>query len=311
MTDKNKKYTLLKKKKKKEGETMETIECMDMNTAKQELNKGIKGRLRELLDNWKHEGGAGNYLSNDDIANLFQENTGTEMTGRSVMNYITETNTNSVPLPFLCWCAEKRGVSLDYLVTGKDRPSKASGNTSVTAAADVLDALRLILETFSPVLEFEPYEQEIACYDRYQKLLTITTETFFSMSINSEVIQHLIKCWVRMVEITEERLADNREDETEELKELLFVSEFEKYRNYYDSVSETTGAFYEATENPVFIKPAFSYAVPAVVSRDLLPPIKDIKCFSEDGEPLGFAIALPDLKTIKNKDQKERDGETE
>ena len=313
MTAKKENYTLMKKKKnmkKKEGEKLSTTE---LNIAKQKQNREIKGRLRSLIDSWKHEGGEGNYLSNDAIADLFRESTGIDLQGRTVRNYITESNPDAVPLPFLCWCAEKRGVSLDYLVTGKDRPSKASGNTSVTAAADVLDALRLILETFwgSPVLEFEPYEQEIACYDRYQELLTITTETFFSMSINSEVIQHLIKCWVRMVEITEERLADNREDETEELKELLFVSEFEKYRNYYDSVSETTGVFYEAAENPVFIKPAFSHAVPAVVSRDLLPPIKDIKCFSEYGEPLGDVIAVPDLKIIKNKEQKERDGETE
>lgn len=285
----------------------------ELNIAKQKQNREIKGRLRSLIDSWKHEGGEGNYLSNDEIADLFRESTGIDLQGRTVRNYITESNPDAVPLPFLCWCAEKRGVSLDYLITGKDRPPKTATNAGVTAAADVLDALRLILETFcdSHVLEFEPYEHEIACYDHYQKLLTITTETFFSMSINSEVIQHLIKCWVRMVEITEERLADNSEDETEELKELLFVSEFEKYRNYYDSVTKCTGVFYNASENPVFIRPFSSHAAPAVVSRDLLPPIKDIKCFSEYGEPLVDVIALPGSKTIKNKEQKERDGETE
>lgn len=285
----------------------------ELNIAKQKQNREIKGRLRSLIDSWKHEGGEGNYLSNDEIADLFRESTGIDLQGRTVRNYITESNPDAVPLPFLCWCAEKRGVSLDYLITGKDRPPKTAANTGATAAADVLDALRLILETFcdSHVLEFEPYEHEIACYDHYQKLLTITTETFFSMSINSEVIQHLIKCWVRMVEITEERLADNSEDETEELKELLFVSEFEKYRNYYDSVTEYTGVFYNASENPVFIRPLSSHAAPAVVSRDLLPPIKDIKCFSEYGEPLVDVFALPGPKTIKNKEQKERDGETE
>lgn len=292
---------------------MDTKEYISVEKAKQKQNKEIKGRLRELVEVWKREQGTGNYLSNDAIADWFQENTGIVMQGRTVRNYLDESNQNAVPLPFLCWCAEKRGVSLDYLVTGKDRPPKTNTDTGVAAAADVLDALRLILETFcdSHVLEFEPYEHEIACYDHYQKLLTITTETFFSMSINSEVIQHLIKCWVRMVEITEERLADNSEDETEELKELLFVSEFEKYRNYYDSVTEYTGVFYNASENPVFIRPLSSHAAPAVVSRDLLPPIKDIKCFSEYGEPLGDVIALPGLKTIKNKEQKERDGETE
>ena len=205
-------------------------------------------------------------------------------------------------------------MSLDYLITGKDRPPKTAANTGVTAAADVLDALRLLLETFwnSPVIEFDPYEKEITCYDPDENLLTTTTETFFSMSINSEVIQHQLKNWVRMVEILDSREDDA--DDAEKLKELLFVNEFEKYRNYYDSVSEGSegaGVFYKASDNPVFVKPAFSYAVPEAIPREYLTSFKDVKCVSEYGEPLGDVIALPGLKTIKNKEQKERDGETE
>lgn len=286
----------------------------ELNIAKQKQNREIKGRLRSLIDSWKHEGGEGNYLSNDEIADLFREGTGIDLQGRTVRNYITESNPDAVPLPFLCWCAEKRGVSLDYLVTGKDRPSKASGNTNAAAAADVLDALRLLLETFwnSPEIEFDPYEKEITCYDPDENLLTTTTETFFSMSINSEVIQHQLKNWVRMVEILDSREDDA--DDAEKLKELLFVNEFEKYRNYYDSVSEGSegaGVFYKASDNPVFVKPAFSYAVPEAIPREYLTSFKDVKCVSEYGEPLGDVIALPGLKTIKNKEQKERDGETE
>ena len=283
----------------------------ELNIAKQKQNREIKGRLRSLIDSWKHEGGEGNYLSNDEIADLFRESTGIDLQGRTVRNYITESNPDAVPLPFLCWCAEKRGVSLDYLITGKDRPPKTAANTGAAAAADVLDALRLLLETFwnSPVIEFEPYEQEIACYIPEDNLLTTTTDTFFSMSINSVVIQHQLKNWVRMVEILDGREDDA--DDAEKLKELLFVSEFEKYRNYYDSVSETTGAFYEATENPVFVKPAFSYAVPEAIPGEYAELLKDVKVVSEHGEPLQCGILkIPALKEADNKDQKERDGET-
>ena len=127
---------------------MDTKEYISVDKAKQKQNKEIKGRLRELVEVWKREQGTGNYLSNDAIADWFQENTGIAMQGRTVRNYLDESNPNAVPLPFLCWCAEKRGVSLDYLVTGKDRPPKTNTDTGVAAAADVLDALRLLLETF-------------------------------------------------------------------------------------------------------------------------------------------------------------------
>lgn len=283
----------------------------ELNIAKQKQNREIKGRLRSLIDSWKHEGGEGNYLSNDEIADLFRESTGIDLQGRTVRNYITESNPDAVPLPFLCWCAEKRGVSLDYLITGKDRPPKTAANTGVTAAADVLDALRLLLETFwnSPVIEFEPYEQEIACYIPEDKLLTTTTETFFSMSINSLVIQQQLQNWVRMVEILDSR--EDGADAAERLKELLFVNEFEKHRNYYDSIGEGTGVFYKASDNPVFIKPALSSAVPEAIPGEFLESLKEVKCVSEHGEPLQCGILkIPALKEADNKDQKERDGET-
>lgn len=287
----------------------------ELNIAKQKQNREIKGRLRGLIDSWKHEGGEGNYLSNDEIADLFRESTGIDLQGRTVRNYITESNSDAVPLPFLCWCAEKRGVSLDYLITGKDRPPKTAANTGVTAAADVLDALRLLLETFwnSPVIEFDPYEYEVSILNPKNNLLTTTTETFFSMSINSEVIQHQIKNWVRMVEILDSREDD--EEDTKKLKELLFVNEFEAYRKYYDSIAEGTGVFYKASDNPVFIKPAFGCAVPYTIPGEYAELLKDIKVVSEQGEPLQCGIitypALTDWTDIKNKEQKERDGETE
>ena len=286
---------------------MDTKEYISVDKAKQKQNKEIKGRLRELVEVWKREQGTGNYLSNDAIADWFQENTGIAMQGRTVRNYLDESNPNAVPLPFLCWCAEKRGVSLDYLVTGKDRPPKTNTDTGVAAAADVLDALRLLLETFwgSPVLEFEPYEKEIAYYLPDEKLLSTTTETFFYMGINSEVIQHLLKSWVRMVEIT-----DDREDETEELKDLLLVKEFEKNRNYYDSISKGVGVFYKAADNPVFIKPSLVPSLWETVPKEHLASLKDVKCVSEYGEPLQCGISVYP-KAIENKDQKESDGETE
>lgn len=290
---------------------MDTKEYISVDKAKQKQNKEIKGRLRELVEVWKREQGTGNYLSNDAIADWFQENTGIVMQGRTVRNYLDESNPNAVPLPFLCWCAEKRGVSLDYLITGKGRPQKVNTNTGAPAAADVLDALRLLLETFwnSPVIEFDPYEYEISILDTKNNLLTTTTETFFSMSINSEVIQHQIKNWVRMVEILDSREDD--EDDAKKLKELLFVNEFEAYRKYYDSIAEGSGVFYKASDNPVFIKPALSYAVPYTIPGKYAELIKDIKVVSEHGEPLQCGILkIPTLKEADNKDQKERDGET-
>lgn len=283
----------------------------ELNNAKKKQNKEIKGRLRNLIDSWKHEGGEGNYLSNDEIADLFRESTGIDLDGRTVRNYITESNSNAVPLPFLCWCAEKRGVSLDYLITGKDRPPKTAANTGVTAAADVLNALRLLLETFwnSPVIDFDPYEYNISIFDPKDKLLTTTTETFFSMSINSEVIQHQLKNWVRMVEILDSRR--DTEEDTEKLKELLFVNEFEKYRDYYDSIAEGTGVFYKASDNPVFIRPALVDAVPETIPGKYSELLKDVTVVSEHGEPLQCGILkIHTLKEADNKDQKERDGET-
>ena len=102
LTYKNRNYTLMEKKKKKVGVTMseqikktntqEQEEAVTLDSMKQKQNVKIKVRLREVIEAWKKEGGAGNYLSDEAIAEQFQNDTGIVIQGRTVANYIKENN---------------------------------------------------------------------------------------------------------------------------------------------------------------------------------------------------------------------------
>lgn len=281
LTYKNRNYTLMEKKKKKVGVTMseqikktntqEQEEAVTLDSMKQKQNVKIKVRLREVIEAWKKEGGAGNYLSDEAIAEQFQNDTGIVIQGRTVANYIKENNSNAVPLPFLCWCAEKRGVSVNYLITGKEYTPKEERKAESATVSDVLDSLQLLLETFGNVIEFSAYQKDVTICVPGETIDSFP-RTFYSLEINSEEVQRHLYNWKRFDEVAKSRPNDDKE----ELKDILFDRDLEKAKSKYDSISKRTGVFYKADEQPAFVKPlSGSDAVCVAVPKKEMPYFAD------------------------------------
>lgn len=255
----------------KKSRTQEQEEVITLESVKQKQNVEIKRRLRDVIEAWKKEGGAGNYLSDEAIAEQFQAETGIDIQGRTVRNYIDPSNNNAVPLPFLCWCAEKRGASVNYLITGKEYAPKAERTSEGATVSDVLDALRLLLETFGNVTEYSAYQKDVTiCVPG--ECIGSFPHTFLSLEINSEEIQRHLSNWKRFDEIARSRPDDDRE----ELKTILFDRDLEDAKGKYDSISKKTGVFYNADEQPAFVKPlSGSDAVCVAVPKKDMPYFED------------------------------------
>lgn len=282
-----------------------------LSEAERAKNEEISERLREKYNAWR-KGKPLNESSRSALAKAIEDDLGVTITPATIKKHLSGTNQGSVSAALLCWYAKKLETSVSYLITGDDRPQKANTKPDTVSASDVLDALRLLLETFSNSIEFEEYNKDVAfrCFDINKSGSVIITEPamFLSLKINSEVIQSQLQNWALM-----EDIIDQRPDREDKLKEMLFSYDFEETKRRYDSVSVDTGVFYNANERPAFVKPGplrsgqtAPDAVPAAI------PEEDITHF--DVNSLKGLVFLDgsqwDYWDIKNMDQKESEGVT-
>jgi len=78
--------------------------------------------------------------------------------------------------------------------------------------------------------------------------------------------------WKRFDEVAKSRPDDDRE----ELKNILFDRDLEDAKNKYDSISKQTGVFYNADEQPAFVRPlSGSDAVCVAVPKKEMPYFAD------------------------------------
>lgn len=241
-----------------------------LSKLERQLNAGVSSRLQEKYNAWS-KGKPKKETTRDALAKAIEKELGVSIAPDTVKKHLSGDNESAVSLPILCWYAQKFGTSVNYLLTATDDAPKKQVQNETATVSDALDSLRVLLDTFGNVIEFSAYQKDVTiCVPG--ECIGSFPHTFLSLEINSEEIQRHLSNWKRFDEIARSR----PDDDEEELRDILFERDLEKAKSQYDSISKQTGVFYNADEQPAFVKPlSGSDAVCVAV------PKKDMPYFEE------------------------------
>ena len=121
-----------------------------------------------------------------------------------------------------------------------------------------------------------PYKQDVTYCVPVERAIGASSRNYYALKFKSEVIQSLLENWNDLRDFTR-----HRRDKKEKLKKMIFYSELEMVKEDYDSISKSTGVFYDSSDQPAFVKPRSDPgAIPMVM------PISCLKWFA--GKTLGW-----------------------
>lgn len=228
-------------------------------------NKEISARLREKYKQWG-EGKPKKEREYRAIVDAIYKELEVNVSENSVKNHLSGKNESAVSSFLLCWYAEKFKTSVNYLLTGTENASKEGEMPENASVPEVLDALRVILSTFSNQIQLEKYQEMATKYDF--PVLDVEEESYYALRINSAVIQEQLANF-SLLQTTWKNVSKNTMGkETEErLTELLFLKPLEDSKRKYNAISHT-GVFYNKEDAPAFVRwpdAQVSVAVPYVV----------------------------------------------
>lgn len=237
-----------------------------LSNLEKQLNMGVSSRLQEKYNTWS-KGKPKRETSRDALANAIEKELEVSISPATVKKHLSGDNESAVSLPILCWYAQKFGTSVNYLLTETDDAPKKQVQNETATVSDVLDSLRVLLDTFENVIELSPYKKDVTLCIPEERIIETTPHDYFALKINSEEIQLQLENWNDFKEISR-----NRKEKKAKLKRMLFYSELEEVKRDYDSISKSTGVFYNIDDQPAFIKPRSAPgAVPVGMPKFTLP----------------------------------------
>lgn len=240
-----------------------------------QLNEAVSSRLQEKYNEWS-KGKPKKETSREALAKAIENELEVSLSPATVKKHLSGDNESAVSLPVLCWYAQKFGTSVNYLLTGLEETPQTEPNSEAATVSDVMDALRLLLDTFEDVIELTPYKQDVTYCVPVERAIGASSRNYYALKFKSEVIQSLLENWNDLRDFTR-----HRRDKKEKLKKMIFYSELEMVKEDYDSISKSTGVFYDSSDQPAFVKPRSDPgAVPMVM------PIYCLKWFA--GKTLGW-----------------------
>ena len=236
-----------------------------LSNLEKQLNMGVSSRLQEKYNAWS-KGKPKKETSRDALAKAIEQELEVSISPATVKKHLSGDNESAVSLPILCWYAQKFGTSVNYLLTETDDAPKKQVQSETATVSGVMDALRLLLDTFENVIELTSYQQDVTFCLPSENVIEAIPRAYFALKINSDVIQQQLENWNDVIDFTRKR-----SDKKEKLKRMIFYSDLEAVKQDYDSISKSTGVFFNSDDQPAFIKPRSTLgAVPIVMPKNMM-----------------------------------------